>query len=134
VFVEQTGRSHEAPPSERDLAYDNRLRASFASAQAFQGPLDGDWTVATGDGGRLYGLKLVDRGDGVVEGAWRDHRKVGALTGSGFVDQIQREGATLTLRFGDAAATFTGGYGDAWAGELEEAGARRRVTLRKDPR
>jgi hypothetical protein len=132
VLVGQPGRSHDGPPSVADVAYDSRLRASYASAQAFQGPLDGAWTLS-GEGDGLYGFKLVDRGAGVVEGAWRDLRKVGALAGSGFVDDIRREGGVLTLRFGPAVVSLTGGYGDAWTGELTEAGARRPVTLRKDP-
>ncbi|HEY8615299.1 hypothetical protein [Phenylobacterium sp.] len=132
VFVDQTGRNPDAPPSVRDLAYESRLRASFASAQSFLGPLDGAWTLAGPTGG-LYELKLVDRGNGVVEGAWRDLRRPGALNASGFVTEIRRDAGQLALRFGPASATFTGGYGGAWTGELTEAGQRRAVTLRKAP-
>jgi hypothetical protein len=133
VFLEQTGRTHEAPPSVADLAYASRLRASYASAQGFQGPLDGGWTLAGEDGAPLYGLKVVDRGDGVIEGAWRDLRRTGALAGSGFIEAVRREGGALTLTFGPAVATFTGGYDGVWSGQLTDGGRARAVTLRKDP-
>ncbi|WP_374472113.1 hypothetical protein [Phenylobacterium sp.] len=133
VFVDQTGKNPDAPPSVRDLAYESRLRASFASAQSFQGPLDGAWTLTAADGAGLYAFKLVDRSGGTLEGAWRDLRRPGALGASGFVDEIRRDGGRLTLRFGEASANFSGGYGDRWSGELVEGGQRRTVTLVKAP-
>jgi hypothetical protein len=133
VFLDETGKTPDAPPTVRDLAYESRLRASFASAQGFQGPLDGAWTLSTSDGAGLYSLKLVDRGTGVVEGAWRDLRRPGAISASGFVDEIRQEGGRLTLRFAGASGTFTGGYGSAWQGQLEEGGRRVQVSLRKAP-
>jgi len=133
VFVVETGKTPDAPPTVNDLAYESRLRASFASAQAFQGPLDGSWTLTGADGAALYALKLVDRGSAPPEGAWRDLRRPGAPAGSGFVEEIRRDAGSLTLRFGPAVATFTGGYGGQWSGELQEAGQRRPATLRKDP-
>ena len=126
-----------AAPSVRDLAYDTRLRASFASAQGFQGPLDGGWTLTTSDGGGdLYALQLVDRADR-LEGVWRDLRRKGALNGSGLIDDIRRQGRELTLRFtptpGAAAAlaTLHTDDNDRWTGELGEADHRRPVVLRR---
>ena len=137
VHIDEVGKTPDAPPRVQDLAYEARLRSSFASAQGFQGPLDGSWILAAADEGDLYALELVDKARGEVEGAWRDLRRKGALGGSGFVDDIRRTGGGLTLRFvpdaGGAVATATlqGGYGGAWTGELDEGGRRRAVTLRR---
>ena len=95
VFVDQTGRTPDRPPTVADQAYDSRIRASSASAQVYQGALDGGWTLASADGGDLYAFQLSDRGNGAVEGAWRDLRKPGALSASGFVDQIERVGGEI---------------------------------------
>lgn len=139
VNINETGKSPDAPPTLNDLAYESRLRSSFASAQGFQGPLDGGWTLAARDGGELYALQLVERGSRPPEGAWRDLRRTGALGSSGFVDDIQRSGATLTLRFTPApggpasVATLQGGYDGRWTGELVENGERRAVSLTRKP-
>jgi hypothetical protein len=137
VHLEETGKNPDAPPTFNDIAYDTRLKASAASAQGFQGPLDGGWTLAARDAGDLYALQLVDRPDR-LEGAWRDLRRKGALGASGLVDDIQRSGQELTLRFagdGDAAAAVTAvlhGTDDGrWSGELTEGGKRRAVVLRR---
>jgi hypothetical protein len=131
VHVEETGKSPDGPPTPRDLAYESRLRASFASAQRFQGSLDGSWTIA-GPTGDLYALELVDRGRNVVEGAWRDLRRKGAVGASGFVDEIERVGSEMTLRFaGGASATLESQPDGRWTGQLTEAGQTSSVTLRK---
>jgi hypothetical protein len=139
VHIDEVGKTPDAPPRVQDLAYESRLRSSFASAQGFQGPLDGGWTLSAAGEGDLYALVLVDKARGEVEGAWRDLRRKGALAGSGFVDDIQRTGGGLTLRFTPGAnavtstATLQGGYGGVWTGELDEGGRRRAVTLRRNP-
>ena len=136
VHIEETGKTPDAPPTVRDLAYDSRLKSSFVAAQGFQGPLDGGWTLAAKGAEDLYALQLVDRADR-LEGVWRDLRRKGALNASGLVDDIQRNGADLTLRFaagGGAApvtATLHGTYDGAWAGELKEGGRTRSVVLRR---
>jgi hypothetical protein len=131
VHVEETAKSPDGPPTPRDLAYESRLRASFASAQRFQGSLDGSWTIA-GPTGDLYALELVDRGRNVVEGAWRDLRRKGAVGASGFVDEIERVGSEMTLRFaGGASATLESQPDGRWTGQLTEAGQTSSVTLRK---
>ena len=135
VHIEETGKTPDAPPNVRDLAYDSRLKSSYASAQGFQGPLDGGWTLAAKGAEDLYALQLVDRADR-LEGAWRDLRRKGALGASGLVDDIQRMGTDLTLRFaaGGAAfvtATLHGAYDGSWTGELTEAGRTRAVVLRR---
>jgi hypothetical protein len=131
VHIEETGKTPDAPPSVRDMAYDTRLKSSFASAQGFQGPLDGGWTLAAKGAEDLYALQLVDRADR-LEGVWRDLRRKGALNASGLVDDIQRTGTDLTLRFASgASATLHGTYDGAWSGELTEGGRRRAVVLRR---
>lgn len=138
VRIEETGKSPDAPPGVNDIAYDARLKSSFASAQGFQGPLDGGWTLAARDAGDLYALQLVDRADR-LEGAWRDLRRKGALGASGLVDDIQRNGQDLTLRFtvqgADAVTAVLHGAADgSWSGELIEDGASRPIVLRRPPR
>lgn len=134
VNISETGKTPDSPPSVRDLAYESRIRSSVASAQSFQGPLDGSWTLLAG-GTELYALQLVDRGAGVVEGAWRDLRRVGAIGASGFFDQIESQGPDLTLRFtpasgASAEAVLHSAYA-GWTGEFIEGGARRPVELRR---
>jgi hypothetical protein len=135
VHVEETGKTADAPPTLRDLAYEARIRSSFASAEGFQGPLDGGWTLSA-DGRDLYALQLVDQRDR-LEGVWRDVRRKGSLNASGLVDDIQRQGSQLTLRFTPtpgaptAVATLHDSGAGRWSGELTEGGARRSVTLRR---
>jgi hypothetical protein len=137
THLEQTGAAPDGPPSLRDMAYESRMRASFASAQSFQGPLDGAWTLTDASGAALYAFQLVDKGKGVVEGAWRDLRPTGGAETSGFIDQIQRSEAGLVLRFAPAAgsptsvATLQGGYGGQWTGDLLEQGSRKSVSLKR---
>jgi hypothetical protein len=135
VRVDETGKTPDAPLTVRDLAYDARIRSSFASAESFQGPLEGGWTLSAADQD-LYALQLVDRRDR-LEGVWRDLRRRGALNGSGLVDDMQRQGAALVLRFTPtpgaetSVATLHDSGGGVWTGELAEAGRRRAVTLRR---
>jgi hypothetical protein len=135
VHVEETGKTADAPPTPRDMAYEARIRSSFASAEGFQGPLDGGWTLSA-DGRDLYTLQLVDQRDR-LEGVWRDVRRKGSINASGLVDDIQRRGSELTLRFTPApgaptaVATLHDSGAGRWTGELTESGARRSVTLRR---
>ena len=122
------------PPPASAEAYEARVRQSFAAAESFQGPLDGGWTLSAPGEGRLYAIRFVDR-PGRLEAAWRDLRRQGALGASGFVDEVQRAGPRLTLRFSPATgledvATLTA-RGDGWSGELVENGRRRAVSLAK---
>lgn len=137
VQLEETGRSPDTP-SVRDLAYDSRIRSSFAAAQRFQGPLDGEWTLSAAGAGDLYAFKLSDRGRGEVEGAWRDLRRKGALDGSGFIDEVARTDTDVVLKFrpeGAAAVTVTlqNAVGAIWPGQLVQGGQTQTVSLRKAP-
>jgi hypothetical protein len=51
---------------------------------------------------------------------------------SGFVDEIERVGSEMTLRFaGGASATLESQPDGRWTGQLTEAGQTSSVTLRK---
>ena len=133
--IQDTGKGADRPTT-ADLAYESRIRASVASAQSFQGPLDGGWTLAAADGGALYVLQLSDRGTGVVEGAWRDPRRPGAIAATGLIDQVEAAGGTVTLRFGDGSrvAVLRAGADGGWVGELSEPEGQRPVVLKKRDR
>ena len=140
---EETGRD-AAPARDRTVrpvtsptlsgeAYDRRIRASMAAAQGYQGPLDGGWTLRAAEG-ELFALQLVDRGAGrPVEGAWRDLKHPGAPDSSGFIDEVQRAGADVTLRFGTKVAVLHAAGGDRLAGELTDGERRQTVTLIRRP-
>jgi hypothetical protein len=136
VYIDETGKTPDAAPALRDMAYDSRIRASFAAAEGFQGALEGGWTLATTDGQGLYALQLVDKRDR-LEGVWRDLRRKGAIDASGLVDDIQRQGGDLTLRFaaqpGGAAnvATLHAAADGGWSGDLAEGGKRWKVSLKR---
>lgn len=121
-----------APPL-AGAAYDSRIRASLVSTQAFQGPLDGAWRLAAASG-PLYDFQLVDRSNGVVEGAWRDLRRPGALSASGFVDAVERDGASVKLRFGERVAILSPRADGGWTGELNGPEGRKPVTLSRGSR
>lgn len=128
VRIEETGKAPDGPPTAADLAYDSRIRSAMASAQAFQGPMAGAWTL-TGGGRELYALQLNDK-NGVVDGAWRDLRRAGALDGSGFIDAVERTEGGVVVRIGERVVTLhpdTGG----WTGELAESGHSEAVSLRR---
>lgn len=127
VFVQETGKNPDGPPSPAEAAYDSRVRSSAASVQGFQGPMDGGWTLSVG-GRALYALQLVDRG-GAVEGAWRDLRRAGALDASGFFEAVERAGADVTFHFSETTVAVVHAEGVRWAGQFTEAGRTEAVSL-----
>jgi len=127
VFIHETGKAPDGPPTPAEAAYDSRLRASAAAVQAYLGPLDGGWTLSAG-AGPLYAFQLTDR-NGAVEGVWRDLRRAGAIDATGFFDIVERAGGDLTFRFTDGVVAVLHAAGGGWTGELTEAGRRERVTL-----
>jgi hypothetical protein len=132
VRIDEVGKTPDAPLSGRDQAYDDRIRSSFASAQSFQGPLDGGWTLSDRYGDR-YALQIVDRRDR-LEAVWRDLRRAGSH--SGLVDSIQRAGADLTVRFAepqmpDVAVTLRAEPDGRWTGKLARGDDNFPVTLRR---
>lgn len=132
IHIEETGRSPEAPLSPADVAYDERLRASMASAEAFQGPLAGGWTVVV-DGRDCLALELADR-SGKVDGAWRDLRRVGALDASGLLDQAERTVYGVRLRFGERVLVLHRDALGRWTGELIEGGRTEAASLKRRKR
>ena len=134
VGIDETGKTPDSPPSIRDLAYDARIRSSFASAQSFQGPLEGGWTLADQFGDR-YVLQIVDRRDR-LEAVWRDLRRPGSIEGSGLVESIQRSGGDLTLRFTetktpDLTLTLREAGDGRWSGKLVRGADTFLVTMRR---
>lgn len=123
--------------SAEERSYEARLRASYASAQGLQGPLDGGWALMTLAGQDLYALRFVDRGSGPLEGAWRDSRRPGALDGFGFLDEVDRRGGEVTLRFSPrqgappTVITLSATPDGQWSGELMENGVPRNVVMRR---
>jgi hypothetical protein len=137
VNVNEHDRTPDSAPTYRELDYEQRLRASYASAQGLQGPLDGTWILSV-DGEDLYTMELVDRSSGVLEGVWRDLRRTGSISGSGFVDDIQRSGGQLTFRFqpdareDPSSVTLAAAADGRWTGELTRGGKHKPVILRRN--
>ena len=134
LHIEDVGKSPDGPLSATDLNLEARMRASFAAAQGMQGPLDGPWTLRGSSREQLYAFQLVDKNQGLLEGAWRDPRRPGAPDASGFIDQIQKIGSDLTLRIqirpSDAPILITlHPQGSGWTGDLRAGEARQAVTL-----
>jgi hypothetical protein len=138
VHIDELGRTHDAPPTASDLNYEGRLRATFNAAQGMQGALDGRWVLRV-NGFDAYLLQLVDKGQGVLEGAWRDTRRAGAVDSSGFIDEIQNVAGRLTIRFKTrrsgaqtVEATLEASAPGQWFGEVTDHGVRRSATLTRN--
>jgi hypothetical protein len=134
VSIDELGKTPDGPPAIRDLAYDARIRSSFASAESFQGPLDGGWILAEPHGD-YYALQIVDRRDR-LEAVWRNVRRTGSLNASGLVDEIQHQGGELTLRFTEypepmSQITLREGADGSWSGKLARGDQILTVTLRR---
>lgn len=134
VYIDEAGKTPDAPPALRDMSYDSRIRASFAAAEGFQGPLDGGWTLSWRDTDH-YSLQIVDRRDR-LEAVWRDLTRKGALDASGMVEDIQRNGGDLTLRFTEAGAlvsvvTLRDGGDGRWMGRMVRGDETFDVKLRR---
>ena len=115
--------------SPEDQAYDARLRSAMAAAQALRGPLEGGWIVSA-NGQDLYALELVDR-NGMVEGAWRDLRRIGALDASGFIAPAEWADGRLTLQLGARRVSLGLDRDGSWRGVLQPAAGAQEVSLRR---
>ena len=132
--VEDPGRLPEAAPTVPDIAYDARVRASAASAEMFQGALDGGWTLSAAGQGDLYAFELVDKRD-KLEGAWRDLRRRGEPAVSGVLDRVQRVPSGLVIGFTPAGQTpINITLAADLRGALVQGRTRLPVTLRKTPK
>lgn len=114
-----------APTPGAGDASDARVRSSFAAAEAFQGPLEGGWTL-TGPGAPTYLLRFADHA-GLLEGVWSDPRRSAASRDSGPVEVVARTAKRLTLRFTpDDGATVAlelhRSRRDAWTGRMRRGG------------
>jgi hypothetical protein len=129
----------QEPPTED--AREAAVRAAFAAAEALRGGLDGRWRVSSSDGVALYVFQFADSGVSpdprsstpwtpTIEGAWRDLQREGAVDNSGFINSIQRDGASLVIRFFNRdpvhaeVLTLSLQAGGAWRGSLDGAGHR----------
>lgn len=136
--TEPAPASPTAPPAAPSAeAYSARVRQSYAAAGAFRGRLDGAWTLS-GRSGDLLRFQLTDKGDGRVEGAWRDLKRAGALDASGFVDQISLAGAHLDVDFKtsggpDVRISLQAATDGRWSGRLTRGAEAVDVVLRRAP-
>ena len=137
VKIDETGRTPDGPPTASDLNYEGRLRSTFDAAEGLQGPLDGHWVVRVA-GIELYDLQLVDKGQGTLEGAWRDPRRAGAADASGFIDSISRNGGQLVARFqsrrsgGPVELTLDAGVNGQWSGQVLDRGDHHIATMTRN--
>ena len=138
VMIDETGKSPDGPPTPTDLGYESRIRASVASAQGLQGPLDGGWTVRSTYGVAVMSLQLVDRGNGFgqLEGAWRTLD--GPVSKVGLIDSLDRQPAVLTIRItkGPGKPTtvlsLTPASDGSWAGDIMDEYGVHQVTMRRN--
>jgi hypothetical protein len=122
------------PPAEPNLG--GRIAASAAAAQAWQGPLDGAWTLYDARRRPILTLEITDpAGGGPLEAAWR---AAGPANAYGFVEAIERQGGgRLTLRLAPAAGgpatviTLRRVGRRAWRGGIMRDGVRRPATLER---
>ncbi len=138
VMIDEIGKTPDGPPTPTDLGYESRIRASVASAQGLQGPLDGGWTVRSTYGVAVMSLQLVDRGNGYgqLEGAWRTLD--GPVGKVGLIDSLDRQPAVLTIRITKgpgkpvtvlSLAPMSDG---SWAGDIMDEYGVHQVTMRRN--
>jgi hypothetical protein len=138
VMIDEIGKSPDGPPTPTDLGYESRIRASVASAQGLQGPLDGGWTVRSSYGVAVMSLQLVDRGNGYgqLEGAWRSLD--GPVSKVGLIDSLDRQPAVLTIRITKAPGkpttvlSLTPASDGSWAGDIMDEYGVHQVTMRRN--
>jgi len=141
VLVDAYDKRVESRWGADDPFYAGTIRGGAAAAQSRLGQLDGGWTVAAADGAPIYALQLVDAGEGVLEGAWRDVQIGTAAprpTRSGFIALIGRDAGRVVMRFlepgapAPTAVTLELAADGSWRGELARAnGAILPVTMRR---
>jgi len=111
-----------------DSAVSDSVLSALTQAISRQGPLDGGWVIAEAGGGPLYHLQITDTPSGALEGAWRDlTTPPGAVTANGFLSDLRRDEAGLTVSFavkdGVVTAAMKPQAGGGYAGELTAPGA-----------
>lgn len=89
----------QPPLTAEDQAFNTKILADEAAAEAHKGPLDGVWKLKSAEGAALYAFLLADQINGPVEGAWRDLRRNLTVTSSGFIAEIHHDEEALSFRF-----------------------------------
>lgn len=138
VMIDEIGVSPDGPPTPLDLGYESRIRASSASAQGLQGPLDGGWTVRMTNGAPVLALQLVDRGQGYgqLEGAWRGLD--GPVGKVGLIDSLDRQPVVLTIRITrgpnrpTTILSLVPTSDGSWSGEIMDETGTWPVTMRRN--
>ena len=142
VLIDAYDRGVESRWGPDDPFYTSTVRGGAAAAQSRQGPLDGGWTLAGNNGAPLYELQLVDAGEGVLEGAWREAKldAPGARpSASGFIALIARDLEKVVLRFLEPGASvptvvvITPLNDGAWHGELSRGSEPSTAVLMRRP-
>jgi hypothetical protein len=109
------------PPPLGPEAFEARMKASSAAAQALQGHWDGTWVLSEAHGRPRFVFQITDPADGgPLAGAWREAARGGR---TGWIDAIARRGGGLQLSFTPA------GQGEAIVVRVEPRGARSAVGL-----
>jgi hypothetical protein len=123
VTVDNYARDYEGPKSDREAAYDARLKQALVEKTVKTGALEGSWVI-TGNGGTpILSLELRTESSRKVEGAWRflmtgDVRQSGLLSDITLYENklsiyfygAEKQPVTLTLKhFSD----------DTWRGSLK---------------
>ena len=129
----------QPPLTAEDQAFNTKILADEAAAEAHKGPLDGVWTLKSAEGAALYAFLLADQINGPVEGAWRDLRRNLTVTSSGFIAEIHHDDEALSLRFYVRDEThpvlvrLIADDQGRWRGTLtDEAGHKSPVSLERD--
>ncbi len=125
------------PPALGAGAFEARMKASAAAAQALQGPWDGTWVLSDAHGRRLLVFQITDPADGgPLTGAWRE---AGGAGRTGWIDAMERRGDGLDLSVtpaGQGAPTLIRlerREARSARGWMATAGARRSVRLLRGP-
>ena len=131
--------SAQPPLTAEDQAFNAKILADEAAAEAQKGRLDGVWTLKSAEGVALYAFLLSDQINGPVEGAWRDLRRNLTVTSSGFIAEIHHDDEALSLRFYVRDEThpvlvrLSPDDQGQWRGTLtDEAGQKSSVSLGRD--
>jgi hypothetical protein len=123
------------PPPTGPLS--ERIRASAATAEALQGPLDGTWTLYDTHRRGLYELQISDPagGFGPLDAGWRG---LGPRARAGGVTELSQTDGVLSLAVGDTHGgilflSLRRRGANLWTGWATQGERRLRVSLRRRP-
>jgi hypothetical protein len=100
VKVEEYHRNYEAPQDAREASYEAGVKSAFDAQQALRGRLEGMWIVSAADGAPLLSLVISDpgRADAPPGGARRDLSRAHDPDGSGLIEHVVEEGASVIMQ------------------------------------